>query len=189
MRSRPVSPSEAIVAYVRAKDENRPYLMEQAFDLDATLAMVVKSDAISFPPITHGREAITQILVREFGRIYENVRTLCLGAAPESSDPTFSCGWLVGMSAKDGGAVRVGCGHYTWSFRAEAPRLVERLEITIDVMQVLEASHLPAVTGWLFALPYPWCSIKAAFATAPQLEQLEPLRQWARENSRNPAPN
>jgi hypothetical protein len=55
--------AEAIFAYIRAKDENRPYLMEHAFDRDAALAMVVNSDAISFPPITNGREAITQVLV------------------------------------------------------------------------------------------------------------------------------
>jgi hypothetical protein len=175
--------AQAIVAYIRAKDENRPYLMEHAFDRDAELAMVVKPDAISFPPITNGREAITDVLVREFARTYENVRTLCLCSPPGPSDTNFSCRWLVGMSAKDGGAVRVGCGRYNWSFRTQPPRLAKRLEITIDVMQILTADNLSAVTGWLFALPYPWCPIQAAFETAPQLEQLKPLRQWAYANA------
>ena len=175
--------AQAIVAYIRAKDENRPYLMEHAFDRDAALAMVVKSDAISFPPITHGREAITQVLVRDFGRTYENVRTLCLCSPPESIETNFSCRWLVGMSAKDGGAVRVGCGLYNWSFRTEAPRVAKRLEITIDVMQILTANNLSAVTSWLFALPYPWCPIQTAFESAPWLEHLKPLRQWAHENA------
>ena len=175
--------AEAIVAYIRAKDENKPYLMERAFDQDAALAMVVKSDAISFPPITNGREAITQVLVRDFGRTYENVRTLCLCSPPGSNDTHFSCRWLVGMSAKDGGAVRVGCGRYNWSFGTQASILAERLEITIDVMQVLSADNLSAVTGWLFALPYPWCPIQTAFETAPKLDQLEPLRQWSCENA------
>ena len=175
--------AEAIVAYIRAKDENKPYLMERAFDQDAALAMVVKSDAISFPPITNGREAITQVLVRDFGRTYENVRTLCLCSPPESNDTHFSCRWLVGMSAKDGGTVRVGCGRYNWSFGTQASILAERLEITIDVMQVLSADNLSAVTGWLFALPYPWCPIQTAFETAPKLDQLEPLRQWSCENA------
>jgi len=87
------------------------------------------------------------------------------------------------MSAKDGGAVRVGCGRYNWSFGTQASSLAERLEITIDVMQVLSADNLSAVTGWLFALPYPWCPIQAAFETAPKLDQLEPLRQWSCENA------
>lgn len=176
-------PAEAIVAYIRAKDENRPYLMEHAFDQDAALVMVVKSDAISFPPITSGREAITHILVREFGRTYENVRTLCLGSPPESSETNFSCRWLVGMSAKNDGAVRVGCGRYNWSFRPQVPRLAKRLEITIDVMQILTPPNLSSVTDWLFALPYPWCPIQTAFEAAPQLEQLKPLRQWADEDA------
>ena len=175
--------AEAIATYIRAKDENRPYLMEHAFDRDAALTMMVKSDAITFPPITNGRDAITQVLVREFGRTYENVRTICLCSTPRSSDTNFACPWLVGMSAKDGGAVHVGCGRYRWSFRTQAPRLATRLEITIDVMQLLTANNLSAVTGWLFALPYPWCPIQTAFETAPQLEQLNPLRQWAHENA------
>jgi hypothetical protein len=174
---------EAIVAYIRAKDENRPWLMEQAFDQDATLAMVVKSDAISFPPITNGREAITQVMVREFGRTFENVRTLCFCSPPRSSDTNFSCRWLVGMSAKDGGAIRVGCGRYDWSFRTQAPRLATRLEITIDVMQILPGNNLSSVMSWLFALPYPWCPLQTAFETAPHLEQLKPLREWAHENA------
>ena len=174
-----VMPAEAIAAYLRAKDENRPYLMERAFDPDATLAMVVKSDAIAFPPITHGREAITQLLVREFGRTYENVRTLCFGSPPRPTDVRHSCNWLVGMSAKDGGVIRVGGGRYDWTFAAQSPRLVERLDITIDVMQVLAADQLSAVTAWLFALPYPWCPIRTAFASAPHLGSLEPFRRWA----------
>ncbi len=175
--------ARAIEAYIRAKDENLPSLMERAFDQDATLRMVVRSDAISFPPIANGREAITAVLVREFGRTYENVRTLCFGSPPGSSDEHFSCSWLVGMSAKDGGVIRVGCGRYNWSFRAHAPRLATRLEITIDVVQVLAANNLSAVRNWLFALPYPWCPIQTAFEAAPQLEPLESIRQWARENA------
>jgi hypothetical protein len=174
--------AEAIVAYIRAKDENRPYLMEQAFERDAALTIVVNSGAITFPPLTNGREAITRVLVREFGRTYENVRTLCLCSPPGSSDTNFSCRWLVGMSAKDGGAVLVGCGRYNWLFQTQAPHLARRLEITIDVMQMLAADYLTAVTGWLFALPYPWCPVRTAFEAAPQLEELTPLRQWAHED-------
>ena len=171
--------AEAIVAYIRAKDENRPYLMERAFERDAALTVVVKSGAIAFPPLTNGREAITRVLVREFGRTYENVRTLCLCSPPGSNDTNFSCRWLVGMSAKEGGAAFVGCGHYNWLFGMQAPQLAKRLEITIDVMQTLAADHLAAITGWLFALPYPWCPVRTAFDAAPQLEELRPLRQWA----------
>ena len=104
-------------------------------------------------------------------------------SSPPQAEASFSCPWLVGMSAKDGGAVRVGCGLYHWSFRPRSPRLAIRLEIVIELMQLLPADTMPAVTSWLFALPYPWCAVQAAFANAPRLDELDPLRQWSLENA------
>jgi hypothetical protein len=40
---------EVLTTYFRAKDENRPHLMQEAFSETATLEMIVKTDAISFP--------------------------------------------------------------------------------------------------------------------------------------------
>jgi hypothetical protein len=171
--------AEAIEAYIRAKDENRPFLMSEAFDEEATLSMVVNSRGISFPPEAHGREAITALLVREFGKTYENVRTLCLSSPPLHGTLQFSCPWLVGMSAKSDGSVRVGCGRYDWTFASYDIPLAKRLTITIDVMQMLSPSTLFEVTDWLFSLPYPWCRLETAFSAAPPLDDLVPLRQWA----------
>src|SRR5438270_15487 len=42
--------ANAIRTYIRAKDENRPHLMPNAFTPDANLAMRVEADNISFPP-------------------------------------------------------------------------------------------------------------------------------------------
>jgi hypothetical protein len=175
--------TEAIEAYIRAKDENRPFLMSQAFDEEATLSMVVNSDAISFPPQTHGREAITAVLVSEFGKAYENVRTLCLSSPPPNAVSEFSCRWLVGMSSKNDGLVRVGCGRYDWAFRSRATPLVKSLMITIDVMQTLAPPKLVLVTDWLFALPYPWCPPQTAFGAVPPLDELVPVRRWADINA------
>jgi hypothetical protein len=169
---------DAIAAYIRAKDENRPYLMSHAFSDAATLSMVVKSEAISFPPVTSGREAITNVLVREFNQAYENIRTLCFSSPPSNERAAFSCAWLVGMSAKEGHVVRVGCGRYDWTFQFEQPHLAEKLTITIEVMQLLPPETLIAVMGWLDELPYPWCSKQAAFERAPPLEELHPIRRW-----------
>src|SRR5690349_23354320 len=94
------SPADAIEAYLRAKDENRPFLMTEAFAEDASLSIVVHSDNIAFPPVTQGRGAITDVLVRDFARTYENVRTVCLSFAPAATTTTFACSWLVAMSAK-----------------------------------------------------------------------------------------
>jgi hypothetical protein len=169
---------DAIAAYIRSKDENRPYLMSRAFADTATLNMVVNTEAISFPAEASGREAITNVLVRGFSQTYENVRTFCLSSPPEDERTAFSCAWLVGMSAKENHVVRVGCGRYDWDFQFENPHLAEKLTITIEVMQLLPPETLVAVMSWLDELPYPWCSRQVASERAPALEGLHPIRHW-----------
>lgn len=173
------SAADTIAAYIRAKDENRPYLARDAFEQDAVLAMVVKSQNIAFPAETRGCEAISDLLVRDFGRVHENVRTLCLAPAPTGSPETFSCRWLVAMSVKADGAVRVGWGRYDWTFDATTSR-VRCLAITIEAMYVLPASCLDIVASWAFALPYPWCPPERALATLPALGTLQTLRDYLR---------
>ena len=170
------TPRQSIEDYIRAKDENRPYLMSRAFAEAATLAMVVKTGTISFPPDAQGREAVTDVLVRRFGLTYENVRTHCLGPPPRDDDTEFSCDWIVGMSEKASRNVRVGCGRYDWSFRAG---LVERLTITIEVMQVLAPDSVLAIMDWLAPLPHPWCPAQTMLAGMPPRDDLQPIRQYA----------
>ena len=174
---------ESIATYIRAKDENRPYLMAQAFGEAVTLEMVVKTDTISFPPISNGLETISDVLVRRFAQTYENVRTFCLTPPPRIDAVSFSCHWLVGMSEKKGRMVRVGCGRYDWKFRAQGPRLVERLTITIDLMQSLAPDRLSSVMDWLYGLPYPWCSAQQALVAAPALDDLELIRLYLARGS------
>jgi len=171
------SAQEAVEIYIRAKDENRPYLMERAFAENATLEMIVNSGTISFPPISIGLESIADILVRRFAQAYENVHTFCLAAPPGNHEPNFSCDWLVGMSEKETRRVRLGCGRYDWVFQSQGRHMVERLKITIDLMESLAPSCLGSVTNWLCRLPYPWCTAQAALAGIPSLEDLHPIRQ------------
>ncbi len=172
------SAEDSIAAYIRAKDENRPYLMARAFAEDATLEMVVRTETISFPPISQGLESITDVLVRRFAQSYENVHTFCLAAPPRTAESGFSCDWLVGMSEKDSRMVRVACGRYDWQFRSEVPRLATRLAITIEQMQLLAPDTLAPVMSWLSRLPYPWCSSQTALASAPTLDELKPVRHY-----------
>jgi hypothetical protein len=171
------SPERLLRTYFHAKDENRPHLMSQVFSESATLEMVVKTGTISFPPVSHGVAAITEVLSRGFAQTYENIYSFYL-QHPSASASSFSCDWMVGMSEKADGAVRVGCGRYDWSFQQQAPFLVERLLITIEVMQVLPPRDLECIMGWLTALPYPWCSASAAIGSAPSLRVLEPVLQY-----------
>jgi hypothetical protein len=176
------SPREVIETYLRAKDGNRPYLMNDVFSEDAVLDMAVTGGAISFPPTSTGVESITDVLVREFARTYENVHTFCLAAPPNDDAASFSCGWLVGMSEKQNRCVRVGCGRYDWSFGSRAPRLAIRLKITIEIMDSLASAALVPVMDWLSTLPRPWCPSRLALKGLPKLAELEPLRRHL-ENS------
>src|SRR5262245_2994956 len=114
-----ITAADAISTYILAKDSNRPELMKHAFAGDCELEMAVKTDAISFPSSARGLEQITQVLVTNFGHQYENIRTFCLSRPDSSYVAHFHCDWLVGMSARQGGAARIGCGHYSWHFGAD----------------------------------------------------------------------
>lgn len=177
----PSSADEVLEAYFAAKDGNRPRLAERAFDADATLEVRNRSEAIDFPAITRGAGAIADVLVRQFGRTYDDVHSFYL-ARPAGDATSFSCGWLVGMTAKDGGAVRVGAGRYDWTLEPR-PWRARRLVITIEAMQVLPASSAPAIDAWLEQLDRPWSTAPAVVGTAPRLDLLAPVLDYLRRGS------
>ena len=162
--------------YFHAKDENRPHLLTQVFARDARLEMQVKSNAISFPAVTQGRDAIGDVLVCKFGQTYENVYSFYLQRpAPGTVVHQFSCDWLVVMSDKESRNPRIGCGRYDWQFQAEAPFLVSQLHITIEAMQVLAPDLESTIYAWAASLPYPWCSAPDISETAPHMDELKPV--------------
>ena len=160
--------------YFHAKDENRPRLLEHVFAADAALEIGNASSAISFPATTQGRTAIADVLVREFGRNNDDVWSFYL-QRPPAACRAFRCGWLVAMTEKASGAVRVGCGTYDWSFAASPSGLATRLAISIDAMEALPAADGPAIYGWVGALDYPWSSASEAIARGPALDRLQPV--------------
>jgi len=168
--------------YFHAKDENRPWYMARAFAPDAVLRMTLRTEAIAFPPEARGVEAITDTLVRRFGQTYDNVYTFYLSRPePGAQLAEYACDWVVGMTEKATGNVRVGCGRYDWTFR-HAPHQVERLAITIETMLSLPPHDSGAVLDWLTALPYPWTSAQRVVDGAPPIEALAPVLQWIRRN-------
>ena len=187
-RSTAINAADAISTYILAKDSNRPQLMKHAFAGDCELEMAVKTDAISFPNSAKGLEQITQILVTNFGDQYENVRTFCLSRPNSEYLPHFRCDWLVGMSARQGGAVRVGCGHYGWHFGADTDGRVKKLVIDIEVMGVLPAEEAEPIMRWLAALPYPWCSNVKAYESIPAIDALQPIESFLRRMETSNAP-
>ncbi|WP_246583226.1 hypothetical protein [Bradyrhizobium iriomotense] len=173
-----ITAADAISTYILAKDDNRPQLMTRAFVDDCELEMVVKTDAISFPSSANGLEQVTQVLVTGFSEQYENVRTFCLSRPGSDHLPHFRCDWLVGMSARQGGAVRVGCGHYAWHFAAADDGRVKKLVIDIEVMCVLPVEDAALILRWLSALPYPWCQGSEAGKAIPDIDALRPIARF-----------
>ena len=175
------STAEAIETYIRAKDGNRPVFMGEVFAEDAELEITVPGGSITFPQKSSGLEAISDTLVREFARSYENIWTFCLAIPPSQDASTFSCNWLVGMSEKENRNVRVGFGRYDWRFRSSTHK-VARLAISVQIMESLAPATLVTVVRWLSALPYPWCSAHAALKGCPCVPELLSLR-WHLVNS------
>lgn len=172
------SPLDAITTYFHAKDGNRPFLMRRAFAPDVQLEMVVKTEAISFPSTAQGLAEVEEVLVRRIATDFENVYSFGLARPTEADRQRFSCPWLVAMSARSDGALRVGVGRYDWQFSSDPRCLVEKLVITIDVMQVLPAAELGRIVGWVAGLPYPWCRPDEVVATLPAIEELSPIARY-----------
>lgn len=172
------APVDTISTYILAKDGNRPFLMKRAFAENAQLEMVVKTDAISFPSSAKGLDAIEDILIRRFGIDYENLYTFCLSRPSALDRHHFACHWLVGMSAKSDGQIRVGCGRYDWYFTSDEACLVEKLVIAIDVMKIFPAIELAATMSWLSSLPYPWCTADEAVRDMPRASEFAEIEAY-----------
>jgi hypothetical protein len=152
-------------------------LLGKAFSGDANVEIELETTAVSFPPSISGLDEIGSVLVRQFGLTYENVYTFCLADPPDQSSASFACPWLVGMSSKADGSVRIGTGIYIWIFARDH---IQTLEIKVDEMLVLPPTALAPIMGWLSALPYPWCAAELALREAPQIEDLRPLLKQVR---------
>lgn len=160
--------TDAIQHYILAKDSNRPFLLNKAFTENATLQMVVWTDSIAFPPSSIGREAIADTLVRQFNQKYENIYTICIGVRPEIELENFSCNWMVVMTEKKNGSLRVGCGRYDWTF-GHTENKIQALTITIDIMETVTLSSLAPAIVWVSSLSYPWCEISTVAKALPDI--------------------
>jgi hypothetical protein len=164
--------------YIRAKDDNKPHMMQSVFTDSATLEMKVKSGSISFPASSIGLNDITNVLVRNFSQTYENVYTFCLSDSLDSQERAMSCDWLVGMSERDGGNVRIGCGRYDWTFNDEKNPLANHLTIIIEQMLVFTPEYEKQIMEWLEGMPYPFCDSETALQSMPDIDPLKIIRNY-----------
>ena len=169
-----------IETYILAKDGNRPHLMADAFAKDAELSMLVKTGDIAFPSAAFGRDAIEAVLVRQFAAQYENVYTFCITDAP-SETGVFVCDWLVCMTEKATGAVRLGFGEYEWTGDAG---LISRLKITIEEMLVLDNDLATPLLAWAKTRPYPWCTLDQLIQDLPPIDALQRITLVLAEQGR-----
>jgi len=167
----------SIQQYINAKDSNRPHLLRQAFYAGCTTGDGGTHGSISFPPHVEGLESIGDVLVSRFGQTFENVYTFVWDTHRSRISKTFQCQWLVAMSDKNSGEVRVGCGQYGWQFNPESG-LVERLTITIEHMKTLPPTDLHTIMEWVSHLDYPWCRPEALASNAPDIGTLEEVIQY-----------
>lgn len=176
-----MSPFEAVSTYFYAKDCNRPFLMHLAFTEDVQLQMIVNTEAISFPNSAQGLAQVEEVLGRRFSNDFENVYTFCLARPTKANRHHFPCHWLVGMSAKNNGLIRVGSGRYDWYFTSDAKCLVKKLIITIDVMQIFPQQELDPIMSWITGLPYPWCTPEEALLRMPSIEGMAIVRDYLKD--------
>ena len=172
------TPYEAVTNYFHAKDGNRPYLMRRAWAADATLEMVVRTQAIAFPAISKGLAAIENAVGRRFADDFENVYTFGLSLPAAKHRRHFPCHWLVGMSTKRNESIRVGCGRYDWHFTEDPSCLIERATFTIEAMVEMPATEIECIMGWVTALPYPWCTPVDALKSMPTDAALADVRRF-----------
>ncbi len=150
--------------------------MANVFSKDATLKIKVKTDNISFPSDVTGLSEITEILIRDFNKSYENIYTICLADTLEQHENVLNCRWLVGMTEKASGSPRVGFGDYHWSFEAEGSHLVTHLTIVIEDMIVLPREPQSEVMSWFDSLSYPWALLSDVLASMPEVALLAEVR-------------
>lgn len=165
-----------ISTYIQAKDSNRPWFMTQAFSSDAILKMKVDTDNIDFPSEVLGLEAITETLVRNFACNNENVFTFCLQDTVKIQDERLDCDWVVFMTNKDTGEVRVGWGQYYWRFTSGDSCLVDKLVIKIQQMDILPPSHQEGIFSMIGNYPYPWINSEVLLSGLRPVEYFDDLR-------------
>lgn len=95
-------PDVVLRNHFRAKDENRPHLLDDVFTVDAVLEIRNATSTIAFPAVTSGRDAIADVLVRSFGQTDEDVNGLYL--RPCMCRALTANAEAVGQSARGGGA-------------------------------------------------------------------------------------
>ena len=163
--------------YLRAKDEQRPYLFRRVFTEDARFVSrsAFAADFSTDEPAV-GLAAITDVF-RRLGRMCENIFTIYAVDSVHVEEGVLSNLWIVGMQEREGGIVRVAWGDYRWTFSSDGTRATELL-VLMEGMALPEPAQTPEIMEWLCRLSAPWSTSAEIVGSAPALPELDPLRAY-----------
>jgi hypothetical protein len=161
-------------AYVRAKDQCAPELIDEIFQRDAVLSISTAASAVVFPPLVVGTQGIAQTLVTDFAARFSQCRTyyVCDGL-PLIEERIAYLPWLVLMREKETASLRIGRGYYHWQFLVDAAqgRCISEMHIRIDHMALIADVDGDLLRTLQSFLPYPWLSpvtLDATFGLAAE---------------------
>lgn len=161
-------------AYVRAKDQCGPELIDEIFQPNAVLSISTAASAVAFPPLVVGTQGIAQTLVTDFSTRFSQCRTYYVCDGLSVSDERIAyLPWLVLMRENETASLRIGRGYYHWQFLADATqgRRVSEMHIRIDHMTLIADVGGDFLRTLQSFLPYPWLSpgtLDAAFNLAAE---------------------
>ena len=166
---------DLLVKYICAKDKNKPSLMKEVFTDSSSLQMNLKTQNISFPAKTIGLKNITDVLVDNFNKNYENIFTFCLKDTMKYQDNGLTCDWVVCMKDKINAEIRIGYGEYNCCFTSDSCTKVKLLCIKIEEMFVLKNQTIRPILNWLDDVSYPLCESEELFENAPNIEMINQI--------------
>ena len=163
--------------YVEAKDLTRPQLMREIYAADAVLTFSIATDSISFPDKVAGIDGITRTLIVDFGAKYNRCKTYYVcDSLLEHTDRITTVPWLVLMHEPARARLRIGKGHYEWTFGPEAR---ESMQVTAMHIHVERMDPVDDADGLLLratqaVLPYPWLPPSVMRSRLATLSQSDP---------------
>ena len=165
---------KALDLYIRAKDQNRPFLLTEAFVDQARFDLQLSED-IEFGRRAAGQRPETVAeTVAVIGAQFLDVFTTTVTESVVDASNSLACHWLAGLVGREEEQLFVNWGRYLFSFGPESR--VRRLQVSFDGGTVLPAGSQAQTLSWLSQLPSPLCSAKELLTGIPELEALEPLR-------------
>ena len=174
-----LSPAQhhVLTKYLEAKDQQRPFLFGEVFTSEAMFQsrFAFETDFNDERPV-HGLDAIAGVFQRMGSRV-ENIFTVYTPSSVRWDAGALSIDWLVGMSERESGKLRLAWGDYAWRFNPAGTRATE-LVVLMRQMIELPASAGSSINHWLAELPAPWCEAEQILESMPSFAGSEDLRAF-----------